>query len=112
MKWVTLLDMGKPESWITSQVGTDAFKTRQINLPREALSVSREGTIKRGTSGNTRLNEALRVAYESVVVMNLEPMNLGNKWEDKTQETPVHTGDIHRSKVCGWYEGMKKNQSG
>lgn len=34
--------------------------------------------------GNTRLIDALRVADESVVAMNLKPMNSGNRREEKT----------------------------
>ena len=77
-------EMGKPNSWITLKVRTVGFKTRQVDLPGEALNVSQEDASKRGTSGNTRLIEALRVADESVVVMNLKPMNSGNRREGKT----------------------------
>lgn len=76
--------MGKPNSWMTLGVGTVGFKTRQVDLPGEALNVSQEGASKGGTSGNTRPINALRVAYDSVVVMNLEPMNSGNRREGKT----------------------------
>jgi len=84
VEWVTLQKVGKPNSWITSEVRTDGFKIRQVDLPEEVPSVSSEGTSKRGTSGNARLIEALGIADESVVVMNSKPMNLGNKREDKT----------------------------
>ena len=67
--------MGKPDSWIALQVRTDGFRTRQVDLPGEAPSVPREGTGKQGTSGNTRLSEALGVADEPVVVRNPKPMN-------------------------------------
>ena len=77
-------EVGKPSSWITLEVKTVGFKARQVDLPGEALNVSQGGASKRGTSGNTRLIDALRVADESVVVMNLKPMNSGNRWEGKT----------------------------
>lgn len=76
--------MGKPNNWITLGVRTVGFKTRQVNLPGEALNVSREGASKRSTSRNARLVDALRVADESVVVKNLKPMNPGNRREGKT----------------------------
>lgn len=89
VEWVTLPNMGKPKGWITLQVETDGFKTRQVDLPEEVPSVSLEGASKRSTSGNARLIKALRIADDSIVVMNLKPMNLkpmnlGNKWEGKT----------------------------
>lgn len=84
VKWVTLQEMGKPESWTTSEVRTDGFKIRQVDLPEEVPSVSSEGTSKRSTSGDARQIEALGIADESVVVMNSKPMNLGNKREGKT----------------------------
>lgn len=110
-EWVTLQSVGKPDSWITSQVKTDGFKIRQVDLPEEVPSVRLEGAGKKGTSGNTRPIEALGIADESVVVMNFEPMNPGNRREGKTQGTPVHTGDAVRSKVERWCEGRKENQS-
>ena len=78
--------MGKPNSWITLRVRTDGFKIRQVDLPEEVPNVSLEGASKRSTSGNARLIEALGID-DSVVVMNPEPMNLGNKREGKTWGT-------------------------
>lgn len=99
VEWVTLPKMGKPKSWIAPEVRTDGFKIRQVDLPEEVPSVLLEGAGKKSTSGNTRPIEALGIADESVVVMNFEPMNPGNRREEKTQGTPVHTGDAVRPKV-------------
>lgn len=91
--------MGKPNSWITLRVRTDGFKIRQVDLPEEVPNVSLEGASKRSTSGNARLIEALGIADDSVVVMNLEPMNLGNKREGKTWGTSAHAEGATRSKA-------------
>ena len=76
--------MGKPDSRIPLKVRMDGFKAGQVELPGEAPRVPYEGACKRGTSGNKRPIEALRVADEPVVVMNPKPMNPGNRWEEKT----------------------------
>ena len=106
-----MLRVGKPNSWITLKVRTVGFKTWQVELPGEAPNVSQEGASKRGTSGNTRPINALRVAYDSVVVMNLEPMNSGNRREGKTWGTSAYAEGISEPKAERWCEGMKENRS-
>jgi hypothetical protein len=32
-EWVTLQEMGKPDSWMTLQVRTEGFKAGQVDLP-------------------------------------------------------------------------------
>ena len=53
---------------------------------------------KRSASGNTRLIDALRIADESVVMMNLEPMNSGNRTGGE------NSGDTC---VCKWRNRAK-----
>jgi len=40
VEWVTLLVVGKPESWITPQVRTDGFMFRQACLSGEIPALS------------------------------------------------------------------------
>lgn len=45
-------EVGKPKSWITIQVWTDGFKTRQVSLPREIPYTTPKGTLL--SSGDAR----------------------------------------------------------
>jgi hypothetical protein len=61
--------MGKPESWITLLVKTDAFTFRQVNLSGEACIILFQlGKFKQvGTQGRY---DVVQVADESIVVIN------------------------------------------
>jgi len=75
--------VGKPKSWITWQVRTDAFKFRRADLTGEAeyhlVTTSKPKQVE--TQGR---EEVMLGADESEVVNNPKPMKAGNRLEGKT----------------------------
>ncbi|QSQ08119.1 hypothetical protein H0A61_00439 [Koleobacter methoxysyntrophicus] len=74
---------GKPKSWKTWQVRTDAFKFRQAGLTGE----SQYHPVKTGNPKQveTQGREGVVLgADEPVVVINPKPMKAGNRLEEKT----------------------------
>jgi len=111
IEWVTLQYMGKPKSWITRKVRTDAFKFRQANLTGEA-----QYHPAPQVSSNKRKRKVEKtwcwVADESVVVINPQPMKVGNRLEDKTEGTLHLIAMSHNEpKAIMICEGTKINQS-
>jgi len=78
--------MGKPKSWTTRKVRTDAFKFGQANLTGEAQHhpASQVSSNKRKRKGEKTW---CWVADEPVVVTNPQPVKAGNRPEDKTEGT-------------------------
>ena len=77
--------MGKPDSWITWDVRTGGFVLRQADLTGETLY--RPETVSLNKRKRKGGSMRCRVADESVVVMNPQPVKAGNRPEGKTEGT-------------------------
>ena len=82
----------------------------ELAVTGEALhgTTQQDGSSKGGTRGDSRPNEAVQGADDSVVVKKFRPENAGNRREDKTGTIPGRgRGDDATPKACIGCEGRK-----